>query len=130
MSAAAPSILLLEDNPTHRNVCAFNLTNAGYRVTIAGLSAKALVLARQQPFDLILTDYYLPDYPGTDFIRLLRQVDGYQRTPVILLTARAEELNADKLRDELLVSMLSKPCTMEKLVGTVSECLAGAHCAS
>ena len=129
MNSQAEQILVLEDNPTHRNVVAFNLTNAGYEVTTAAESSKALLLAKQQQFDLVLTDYYLPDYPGTDLIRLLREIDGYQRTPIILLSGRVEELNVDKLRDQLLVLVLSKPCSMAKLVETVTKCLAIAHCA-
>ena len=128
MSDPALKILLLEDNPTHRKVCAFNLTKAGYHVTLAGLAADALLLAKRQAFDIVFTDYYLPDYPGTDFIRLLRQVDGYESTPAILLTGRAEELNADKLRDELLVSVLSEPCDIVTLLETVTKSLADAHC--
>ena len=130
MIPQAQTILVLEDNPAHRNVVVFNLTKAGYCVTAAAESAKALLLARSQQFDLIITDYYLPDYPGTDFIRLLRRIDGYERVPVILLSARLGELNVDRLRDELLILVLSKPCSMAKLVDSVSKCLAIAHCTS
>ena len=130
MSSQVEHILVLEDNPTHRNVVAFNLTKAGYQVATAAQSAEALLLAREQQFDLVVTDYYLPDYPGTDFIKLLRRIDGYERTPFIMLTGRVEELNVDRLRDELLVLVLAKPCAMAKLVETVSKCLAIAHCTS
>ncbi len=130
MIPQAHHILVLEDNPTHRNVVVFNLRKAGYCVSTAAESAKALLLARGQQFDLVIADYYLPDYPGTDFIRLLRRIDGYERTPVILLSGRSGELNVDRLRDELLVFVLSKPCSMAKLVDSVTKCLAIAHCPS
>jgi len=123
-------ILVLEDDPTHRNVIAFNLTHAGFRVTTAAESAKALSLAQHDHFDLVITDYYLPDYPGTDFVKLLREFDGYEHVPAILLTGRAEELDQKRLRDELLILLLSKPCAMARLVDTVSKCLAIAHCES
>ncbi len=130
MIPQAHHILVLEDNPTHRNVVVFNLRKAGYSVSTPAESAKALLLARGQQFDLVIADYYLPDYPGTDFIRLLRRIDGYERTPVILLSGRSGELNVDRLRDELLVFVLSKPCSMAKLVDSVTKCLAIAHCPS
>lgn len=123
-------ILVLEDDPKHRNVIAFNLTHAGFSVTTAAEAVKALFLAKQDRFDLVITDYYLPDYPGTDFVRLLRGFDGYEHVPAILLTGRAEELDQERLRDELLILLLSKPCAMACLVDTVSKCLAIAHCAS
>ena len=63
-------------------------------------------------------------------VSLGRQVDGYERTPAILLTGRAEELNIKKLRDEMFVSVLSKPCNIVKLVETVTEILEDAFCVS
>ena len=44
-----------------------------------------------------------PTTPGTDFIRLLREDDGYRYVPVILLTARAVELDEKYVCDELIV---------------------------
>jgi CheY-like chemotaxis protein len=129
MESEPMHILVLEDHPTHRNVVVFNLTKAGYRVTTAAESAKALLLAEHEHFDLVVTDYYLPDYPGTDFVRLLRQRDDYRHTPVILLTGRAEELDRKRLREELLVLVVPKPCPMADLVDTVARCLSIAHSA-
>ena len=128
MSGQGPKILLLEDNPTHRKLCAFNLTRAGYQVTVAGLSQKALSLARHQTFDLVITDYHLPDHRGSDFTRLLRQVDGYERTPVILQTRRTDELKITRLSGQLFDAVLPKPCNIVKLVETVSKSLADARC--
>jgi DNA-binding response OmpR family regulator len=123
MESPAGHILILEDHPTHRNVVTFNLTSAGYKVTAAAEAAKALVLAQYQHFDLVIADYYLPDYPGTDFVKLLRATEHYQGVPVILLTGRAEELNVQRLREELSVLVLSKPCPIKRLLETVSKCL-------
>jgi two-component system phosphate regulon response regulator PhoB len=130
MSSQSAHILVLEDHPTHRNVMTFNLTKAGFTVTTATEAAKALLLATHEHFDLIITDYYLPDYPGTDFVKLLRETDEYKHTPVILLTGRAEELDRQHLAEELLILVLAKPCPMGDLVGTVSKCLELAHSAS
>jgi len=129
MNSPPDHVLLLEDDPKFRTVTAFALSKAGFQVTTASRAADALLLAQQENFDLVISDYYLPDYPGTDFIRLLRKVDGYQRVPVILWSARLWELNEQRLRDELLVLVMSKGCSMRKLVDTVSDCLAIARCA-
>jgi len=129
MTSPPDHILLLEDDPKFRAVTEFALSKAGFRVATATGAAQALLLAQHEQFDLVLSDYYLPDYPGTDFIRLLRKLDGYQGVPVILWSARLWELNEQRLRDELLVLVISKGCSMKKLVDTVSECLAIARCA-
>ena len=124
MESQPQHILLLEDAPTYRSVVAFNLSQAGFQVTTAAEAGKALLLAEHEHFDLAIVDYYLPDYPGTDFIKQLRELDEYEHVPIIVLTARAEELNLDYLRNELSVLVLSKSCTMKQLVQTVTKCLA------
>jgi len=130
MTLESQHILVLEDDPAHRNVIAFNLTQAGFTVSTAAESAKALLLAKHDHFDLVITDYYLPDYPGTDFVRLLREFDDYKHVPAILLTGRAAELDREGLRNELSVLVLPKPYPIAQLVDTVSKCLALSPCAS
>lgn len=130
MTIEPQHVLILEDDPAHRKVVAFNLAHAGFRVSTAAESARALLLAKQIHFDLVISDYYLPDYPGTDFVRLLREIDGYRYVPAILLTGRAAELDRERLRNELSVLLLSKPYPIAQLVDTVSKCLALTPCAT
>jgi len=129
MHSQPDHILILEDEPKWRKITEFGLTKAGFRVTMAAEATKALLLAQQEHFDLVLSDYYLPDYPGTDFIRLLREIDDYQCVPVILWSARLWELNEHRLRDELSVLLMSKGCSMSELVDNISGCLAIARSA-
>lgn len=123
-------ILVLEDEPTQLDVLVYNLANSGFRVAAATHVKKALQLAEHQPFDLVIADYYLPDQSGTDFIRQLRETEQYRSTPIIMLTARAEELNLAYLRDDLQVLVLSKPYPMTRLIETVSKLIEIAQCAS
>ena len=124
MDSQSEHVLVLEDGDTYRSIVEFNLSQAGLRVATAATAVEALLLARQEHFDLVIADYYLPDYPGTDFVRLLRQTEGYRDTPVILLTAWAEELDRQRLREDLLVLVLSKSCSMRRLLDAVFKCLA------
>jgi DNA-binding response OmpR family regulator len=130
MESQPQHILFLEDAPTYRTVVAYNLSQAGFQVTTAAEAGKALLLAQHEHFDLAIVDYYLPDYPGTDFIKQLRELGEYEHVPIIVLTARAEELNLGYLRNELSVLVLSKSCTMKQLVQKVTGCLAIAQAAS
>lgn len=129
MTLQSERILVVDDQTSHRNVVAFNLANAGYKVSTAANAPNALTLAEHEHFDLIITDYYMPDYTGTDLIRGLRETDGYASTPIILLTARANELNLQQLRNDLSVLVVSKPCSMARLLDMVSKCLAIARTA-
>ncbi len=124
MDLQSRHILIVEDNPVCREVVEFALWSVGLSVTSAARAAEGLLEARRQPFDLVITDYYLPDYPGTDFVRLLRESEQYADVPVILLTGRAEELDRQRLRDELLLLVLSKDCGSLNLLVAVFKCLA------
>ena len=126
--AETKEILVLDDDPTCMEVVEFALSSAGLRVTTAAKAVEALVSARGKHFDLVIADYYLPDYPGTDFVRLLRDCDGYKHVPVILLTSRADELDKQRLGDELFLLVLSKGCSSEQLLTAVFKCLAAFRC--
>ncbi|MHC4402733.1 MAG: response regulator [Planctomycetota bacterium] len=130
MTSHSAQILVLEDEPTQREILVYNLSHAGYRLAAAADAAKAIALARHQRFDLVVTDYYLPGQSGTDFVKMLRKMDEYRRVPIILLTARTEELNLEYLRKDLSVLVMSKPWSMKTLVETIATCLEAAPCGS
>ena len=100
------------------------LVKAGFRVTTAKDAHEAVDLAKQEHFDLVITDYYMPGATGTDLAAELRKVDRYCGTPIILLTARADELNAANLGKDLSLLVVSKPYSVTRLVNIVSNCLA------
>ena len=101
MNSGSDQILVLEDEPAAQKVLKHWLSNAGFQVTIAATSVDALCCARKQQFDLVIADYHLPDYLGTDFLKLLRRIPSYERIPAITVTARADELDKQRLRRKL-----------------------------
>lgn len=121
-------VLVLDDDQVGREMVEHALTSVGLDVSTAGRAVDAMVLARRRHFDLVIADYYLPDYPGTDFIRLLRQCDEYRNIPVILLTGRADELDRKRLSDELFVLLLMKGLDSQHLLTAVFKCMAAARC--
>lgn len=67
-------ILVLDDNEALRLEAANTLSNAGYLVESAATTKQAIALAREQTFDLVLADIYLPDENGIDAFTQIRQV--------------------------------------------------------
>ena len=124
MDPQSGHILVLEDHPAHRKAITFSLAAAGFRVATAAEAARALVLAKHEHFDMVVADYYLPDYPGTDFVRQLRAMDRYENVPVILLTGRANELDRRRLENDLSILLVSKPCSMARLAEMAHKCIA------
>jgi DNA-binding response OmpR family regulator len=88
-----PRILIVEDEPDIALGLEDDLKVEGYDVEIAGDGLTALRRGREPGWDLILLDVMLPGKDGFDVVRELRR--GGVRTPIILLTAKAQE--AEKL---------------------------------
>jgi DNA-binding response OmpR family regulator len=86
----AQHILLVDDDALLRRSLAFNLEQAGYRVSTAANAEDALAAARQDLPDLVMLDIGLPGMDGLDALRQFRDQSG---VPVIFLTARRRELD-------------------------------------
>ncbi len=89
----AAHILVVEDEVDLADLVALNLREAGHDVSIAYNGANALAeVSRRRP-DLILLDVMLPDISGFEVCRRLRRSSETSRIPVIMLTAKAEEVD-------------------------------------
>jgi DNA-binding response OmpR family regulator len=83
-------ILVVEDEPALQETLAYNLTRQGYVVKTAGDGQAALDMARKEQPDLIVLDIMLPVLDGFEVCRILRKE---MNTPVIMLTARDDEID-------------------------------------
>ncbi|MCS6800153.1 MAG: response regulator transcription factor [Myxococcota bacterium] len=89
----AEHILVVEDEADLADLIAWNLRQAGYRVTTAPRAATALAEIRRQKPDLVVLDLMLPDMPGTEVCKRLRRDAATERLPVIMVTAKGEEVD-------------------------------------
>ncbi len=87
------TILIVEDEADIRAVLEYNLTQAGYETVQASTGAQALQVARTTPIHLVLLDLMLPDRSGTDICRALRKEPATAAVPIIILTARTDEID-------------------------------------
>ena len=87
---AVADVLLVEDEPRLAQLVARELEAAGYSVRHARDGASALRLFAEAPPDLVLLDWMLPGMDGLEVLRRLRQGSA---VPVLMLTARAEEVD-------------------------------------
>ncbi len=83
-------ILVVDDEPSVTDLIAYNLRKALYDVQVAADGRTALRLAREYNPDLILLDLMIPEIDGLDVCRELRKTST---VPVIMITARGEELD-------------------------------------
>src|SRR5205085_6278791 len=83
-------VLVVDDEPTIREVVSRYLARAGYDTTVAATGREAIRTAVRDRPDVIVLDLMLPDVDGLEVMRRLRQQDR-DRTAIVLLTARGEE---------------------------------------
>lgn len=87
-------ILVVEDERDLANTLTYNLEREGYQTRVALSGQQALELAAAEPIpDLVLLDLMLPDISGTEVCRRLRQQERTRGVPIIMLTARGEEID-------------------------------------
>src|SRR5512146_2103422 len=85
-----PRILLVDDEKSVTDLLAYNLRKAHYEVVIAADGRAALRQARESNPDLVLLDLMLPQVDGLDVCRELRKTSA---VPIIMITARGEEVD-------------------------------------
>jgi DNA-binding response OmpR family regulator len=88
-----PKILVIDDEPDAVDLIEFNLKQAGYDVAAATDGAEALVKARAIRPALILLDVMLPEVDGLEVCKILRRDPITADTPIIMLTAKAAEID-------------------------------------
>ncbi len=88
-----PRILVVDDEPEAVELVEFNLKQAGYAVSTASDGAEALKKAHAQPPELIILDVMLPEMDGFEACKVLRLDPATARVPIIMLTAKAAEID-------------------------------------
>jgi DNA-binding response OmpR family regulator len=123
---STPTVLVVDDEPDVLRLLEVVLGNHGHRVITARTGLEALAAAQEQRPDLVLLDVMMDDMDGWEVLRLLKMDEQTRELPVVMVSARTEP--RDKIRglQEGAVDYLTKPFTMEHVLGTVEAVLRGA----
>ncbi len=89
----AERILVVDDEPDLQDLVELALGDAGYEVETAANGRDALSKVQQSPPDLLVLDLMLPDMPGTEVCRHLRGRPATEDLPILMLTAKSEEVD-------------------------------------
>jgi DNA-binding response OmpR family regulator len=116
----AEKILVVDDEVSLQETLAYNLRKQGYDVVVVGDGVAALQAARKEHPDLILLDLMLPGMDGLEVCRILRQE---MNTPVIMLTARDDEIDRVVGLEVGGDDYLTKPFSMRELLARVKAML-------
>jgi two-component system phosphate regulon response regulator PhoB len=96
MRTPQPHVLVVEDEPAQREVLYYNLEAEGFRVTTAANGEDGLMMVQEDPPDVMVLDWMLPSVSGIEVCRQLKARPDTRGIPIIMLSARSEEV--DKVR--------------------------------
>lgn len=122
---AKPRVLTVDDSATSRRQLRQALENGGFSVTEAAEGVEALWRAREQAYDLILTDIHMPTMDGLEFIRELRKSPGYSRTPIYVLTSDASRDRLAEGKAAGATAWIVKPPNLPLLVESAWKAVGG-----
>jgi len=117
---AEDKILIVEDDNTLREILAYNLSKEGYRILEAADGRQALEMYRKNNPSLILLDILLPVIDGLEVCRIIQ---SEKPTPIIMLTAKADELDKVLGLEIGADDYLTKPFSQRELTARIKAVL-------
>ncbi len=112
-------ILVVDDEPTVCKAIQMMLNHFGHEVHTADGGAAALALFATRPFDLVITDYSMPEMKGDQLVIHIRRRQPDQR--IILATAFAEDFLAHAKSGHHVDFVLTKPFSLEELRAAIAK---------
>ena len=114
-----PTVLLVEDEPAQREMLAYNLEAEGFDVITADNGEDGLILVDENDPDLIVLDWMMPQLSGIEVCRRLKSNSKTRQIPVIMLSARAEEVDRVRGLETGADDYVVKPYSLIELMARV-----------
>jgi two-component system chemotaxis response regulator CheY len=118
-----PSILVVDDSASMRQMVSFTLKSAGYSVVEAVDGQDAYEKTTSRDFDLVLTDQNMPRMDGLTLTRTLRDNPKFKATPILILTTESSDQMKQAGRSAGATGWLVKPFDPAKLVEVIKKVL-------
>jgi two-component system phosphate regulon response regulator PhoB len=119
MTTDAPIVLVVEDEAAQLEILTYNLEAEGFRVSTAVSGDEALLLVEEIEPDLILLDWMLPGVSGIEVCRRLKSNSASRKLPVIMLSARTQEVDKVRGLDTGADDYMVKPYSVAELMARV-----------
>ncbi|PRY26782.1 two-component system phosphate regulon response regulator PhoB [Aliiruegeria haliotis] len=118
-STDQPSVLVVEDEPAQREVLAYNLEAEGFQVQRAEDGEEALLLVEEGAPDVIVLDWMLPSVSGIEVCRRLKMRPDTRNVPIIMLSARSEEVDRVRGLETGADDYVVKPYSVVELMARI-----------
>ena len=123
MSSKKKRILVVDDEKDIVDLVAYNLEKEGYDVLTAGDGEKALAVIKSGKLDLVVLDLMLPGIKGLDICRIIRRHPETEWLPVIMVTAKGEDLDKVVGLEMGADDYITKPFSIRELVARIRAVL-------
>jgi CheY-like chemotaxis protein len=117
-------LLVVDDDNVYRQFLSMALELSGYSVQTAGNGAQAISILQDVSPDLVLLDLSMPVVSGWDVLRFMRDQTALECTPVVVLTANADETTRLQTSAERVNGLLVKPVSLDEILTTIETLLA------
>lgn len=119
----APSILVVEDDPDIRELLSFTIARTGFDLAVAETAEEALRMLDSGLPELMVIDWMLPGMDGIDLAKYLRSDSLTSALPIIMLTARGEEIDKLKSFEAGVDDYVTKPFSPKELTARIKALL-------
>jgi two-component system phosphate regulon response regulator PhoB len=119
MQAAKAQVLLVEDEPAQREVLTYNLKAEGFEVRSAENGEDAILMIAEALPDLVILDWMMPLMSGLEVCRQIKTRDDTKHIPVIMLSARSEEVDTVRGLEIGADDYVIKPYSVKELMARV-----------
>ncbi|MGQ1909795.1 response regulator [Marinifilum sp. RC60d5] len=121
MAKVSPHILVVDDDIVILKFIEFTLKNLGYQTTLAKNGREAIDQAKNEHYDLIISDLYMPLMDGNELVRHFRKLAEYQHTPFIFLSGNNEEETWIKNLNDGADDFITKPIKQKVFVSKIQS---------
>ena len=115
----APHILVVEDEPSQREVMVYNLQAQGYRVTCADNGENAMLVIAEDAPDVMVLDWMMPHLSGIEVCRRMKSNAATRAIPIIMLSAKSEEVDRVRGLETGADDYVVKPYSVSELMARV-----------
>lgn len=116
-------ILIVEDQPQISRILADVLIKSGFKIEIANNGAIGVLKTKEFKPDLIFMDIMMPIKNGYEATKEIRAIDEFQKTPIIMLTAKGQSSDKEEALAAGATDFLTKPFSPKKILEVVKSIL-------
>ena len=116
MAPIQAQVLLVEDEPAQAEIMTYNLNAEGFAVRHATNGEEAMQMIREDLPDLIILDWMMPLLSGIEVCRRIKTSDATKHIPIIMLSARSEEVDSVRGLDTGADDYVTKPYSVKELM--------------